>query len=91
MTKLTLETDNAWTRRKIRGAIHAEIDLLDKALKKTKVKLQGFEDKYGKFARRSMYGRLDDMLLLEWEGELDTFKRLKEKLKSLKDIKIEDK
>lgn len=91
MTKLTLETDNTWTRKKIKGAIHTEIDLLRKAVKKTKEKLQGFEDKYGKLSRSSMYGKVDDVVLVEWEGELETLKRLKEKLKSLEEIKFEDK
>lgn len=89
MTKLVVETNNDWTKKKIEGAIHTETDLLRKAVQKTQSKLQDFENKYGKFDRDSFYGKVDDMVLIEWEGELDTLKRLKDKLKSLEEIVFE--
>ena len=89
MTRLIVETDNDWTKKKIKGAIHVEIDLLSKAVQRTQNKLQEFENKYGKFNRDSLYGKVDDMALLEWEGEIETLKRLEEKLKSLEEITFE--
>ncbi len=89
MTKLTVETDNDWTKKKIEGAIHAEIDMLRKAVQRTQTKLQDFENRYGKFDRDSLYGKVDDMELIEWEGELETMERLQEKLKSLEEITFE--
>ncbi len=89
MTKLTVETDNDWTKRKIKDAIHAEIDMLRKAVQRTQTKLQDFENRYGKFNRDSLYGKVDDMELIEWEGELETMERLQEKLKSLEEITFE--
>ncbi len=89
MTKLTVETDNDWTKKKIEGAIHTEIELLKKAVQRTQLKLYDFENKYGKFDRDSLYGKVDDMVLIEWEGEIETLKRLQEKLKSLEEITFE--
>ncbi len=89
MTKLTVETDNDWTKRKIKDAIHTETDLLRKAVQRTEAKLQEFKNRYGKFDRDSLYGKVDDMELIEWEGELETLKRLQEKLRSLEEITFE--
>ncbi len=89
MTKLTLETDNEWTKKKIEGAIHIEIELLKKAVQRTQSKLQEFENMHGRFDRDSLYGKVDDMELIEWEGELETLKRLQEKVKSLEEITFE--
>jgi hypothetical protein len=89
MTRLVVETDNDWTKRKIRGAIHTEIELLKKAILKTEGKAQAFETRYGKLDRASLYGKADDMELLEWEGELETLDRLKVRLRSLEEITFE--
>ena len=89
MTKLVVETNDNWTKKKIAGAIHTETDLLRKAVQRTQSKLQGFESKYGKFDRDSLYGKVDDMELVEWEGELETLKRLQINLKSLEEITFE--
>ena len=89
MTKLTVETDDDWTKRKIKNAIHTEIEMLKRAVQRTLSKLQDFENKYGEFDRGSFYGRVDDMELIEWEGEIETLKRLQEKLKSLEEIVFE--
>lgn len=89
MTRLVVETNDNWTKKKIAGAIHTETDLLRKAVQITQSKLQEFENKYGKFDRDSLYGKVDDMELVEWEGELETLKRLKANLKSLEEITFE--
>ena len=89
MTRLVVETDNAWTKKKIEGAIHIETDLLRKAVQKIQSKLREFENKYGKFDRDALYGKVDHMELIEWEGELETLERLNKKLKSLEEITFE--
>lgn len=89
MTRLTVETDNDWTKKKIESAIHTEVEILKEAVHRSRLKLQGFENKYGKFDRDSLYGKVDDMELIEWEGEFETLKRLQEKLKSLEEIRFE--
>ena len=89
MTKLVVETNNDWTKKKIESAIHTEIELLRKAVQKTQGELQDFENRYGKFDRDLLYGKVDDMELIEWDGELETLKRLQANLKSLEEITFE--
>ena len=86
MTKLVVETDDAWTKKKIEGAIHTEIELMKKAVQKTQNAVKGFEIRYGRLDRNSLYGSVDDMVVIEWEGEIETLERLKKKLKSLEEI-----
>lgn len=82
MTKVILQTDNAWTRKKIESAIDSERILLQRALRKTEDKVKAFEQKYGNLDRASLYGKIDDMELLEWEGESEVSQKLKEQLAS---------
>lgn len=37
----------------------------------------------------SLYGKIDDMELIEWEGELETLQRIQKRLKSLEEIVFE--
>ena len=89
MTKLIIETDDEWTKKKIKDAIYTETEVLKKVIHRMKDKLRDFENKYGKLDRESFYGKVEDMELLEWEGELETLERLNKKLKSLEEIVIE--
>ncbi|MEW6378215.1 MAG: hypothetical protein AB1611_01275 [bacterium] len=52
-------------------------------------KTEGLRNQIRPLDRDSLYGKVDDMELLEWEGELETLKRLKEKWKSLEEITFE--
>lgn len=90
MTRVIIETENAWTIGKISNAINAEILLLQRSLARTQGKINRFEVKYGRAADRSaLYGHVDDMELIEWEGEAETLKKMQVKLSSLEDIRIE--
>lgn len=89
MTKLIIETDNNWTREKIKNAILNEINLLKKTADKIQLKLIGFQNKYGKLDRANLYGKIDDMELIEWEGEIETLDRLQKKLQALEEITFE--
>ena len=89
MTKLIVQTDNEWTKRKIIDAIHIEAEILKKAVFRIQNKLRDFETKYGKLNREALYGKVDDMELLEWEGELETLEKLKKRLLSLEEITFE--
>lgn len=89
MTLLTVQTDNEWTKKKIKSVINLETELLRKSVQKCKEKLDLFEKKYGKLDRDTFYGKIDDMELIEWEGEKETLFRLQEKLTSLEEISFE--
>jgi hypothetical protein len=89
MTRLILETDNEWTKRKIKSTLGIEIELLTKAVNRCQMKLDQMEQKYGKFNREALYTNIDDMELVEWEGEIETLHKLKDKLSSLEEISFE--
>jgi hypothetical protein len=89
MTRLTIETDDNWTREKIKFAINTEMQLLRKTVDKIQTKIRAFENKYGELDRENLYGKIDDMELLEWEGEIETLQKIKTRLKSLEEIIFE--
>lgn len=89
MTRLIIETDDKWTREKIKLSIDTEIYLFKKALVKVQEKIKGFEGKYGELDRENLYGKIDDMELIEWEGEIETLQRILNRLKSLEEIVFE--
>jgi len=89
MTKLIIETDDAWTREKIKFAIDTEIHLLRKTVEKIEQKIKYFESKYGLLDRQKLYGKVDDMELVEWEGEIESLQRVRIRLKSLEEINFE--
>jgi len=89
MTKLIIETDDTWAREKIKFVIDAEIHLLRKTVEKIEHKVQAFEAKHGTFDRQKLYGSVDDMVLVEWEGEVETLRRVQGRLKSLEEISFE--
>ena len=89
MTKLIVETNNEWTKKKITSAIKTETEILKKVIDRIRNKLKNFELRYGKFNRELLYGKVDDMELLEWEGEIETLEKLTKKLESLEEITFE--
>ena len=89
MTRLIIETDDKRRREKIKLAIDTEIYLLKKTIDKIQEKIKTFESKYGELNRENLYGKIDDMELIEWEGELETLQRIQKRLKSLEEIVFE--
>ncbi|RJQ15283.1 MAG: hypothetical protein C4560_10555 [Nitrospiraceae bacterium] len=89
MTKLTIETDDNWTREKIKLAINTEAQLLRKTADKILDKIKDFENRHGRLDREDLYGKVDDMELLEWEGEIETLQKVQARLKSLEEIIFE--
>ena len=89
MTKLIVQTDNQWTKKKIKSALETEKKILEKAIERVADKLKDFEGKYGQLEKESLHGRIDDMELLEWEGEIETVEKLREQVKSFEEITFE--
>ncbi|OIP64407.1 MAG: hypothetical protein CO150_01515 [Nitrospirae bacterium CG_4_9_14_3_um_filter_53_35] len=89
MTKLIIEADDNWTRERIKIAIDTEAHVLRKTVERIRNKITEFEKKYGSPDRKKLYGKIGDMELLEWEGEIETLKRVERKLKSLEEINFE--
>ena len=89
MTRLIIETSNDWTREKVKTAIDSERLLLERAIRRIEARIKTFETQHGELTRESLYGKIDDMELLEWEGEIETLKKLREQHASLQEITIE--
>jgi hypothetical protein len=89
MTKVIAQNSDLWTLRKIQALVGLEADLLKKQISGIQNKITGFEDRYGKLDREAMYGQVDDMELIEWEGELETLERLRSKLTRLEEVGFE--
>lgn len=90
MTKIVIESDVPWIQTQLESVIHVEVDLLRKAIDKVVEKIKFFEAKYGQL-RDELYGTVDDMELVEWEGEIESKKRLMARLKALEEIQFEAK
>lgn len=83
MTRFIIESDNIWTGRRIRHALYVEQQLLKRLMLRTQKKLDAFERAYRVLDRDRLYGQVDDMELLEWEGEIETLEKLRTHLQSL--------
>jgi len=89
MIRVIGKANEVWTLKKIESLLYLETEFIEKQIRNTRNKIGGFERRYGKTGQRSLYGFVDDMELLEWEGEIETIKRLEKKLTSLKEISFE--
>ena len=83
MTKVISQHNDLWTLRKIQSLVGMETILLKKQIESAQSKLLFFENQYGKFTEQELHGHIDDMELVEWEGEIATLERLQKKLASL--------
>ncbi len=86
MTRVIAQDNDLWALRKIQALVGLETGILKKQIGDVQKKIRGFEDRYGKFDSEKMYGQVDDMELIEWEGEIETLERLRSKLTRLEDV-----
>jgi len=89
MIKVIAKPTEIWTLRKIQSLLSLETAFLKKQIRNIQDKIGNYERLYGKNKTDSLYGGIDDMELLEWEGEIETLKRLEKKLTSLEEIRFE--
>ena len=89
MTRVIVETGNVWTQQRIRTLVQLEVTLLRRVLRRTQQKIQAFERQYGVGNLDDLYGRVDDLTLIEWEGEIETLNRLRQKLAAMEEISLE--
>ncbi len=80
MTKLIVETDNNWTKKKITDAIHTEKELLKKVLQRIESKIGDLRKNMESLKERNFMVKVDDMELVQWKREIETAARLKEHL-----------
>jgi hypothetical protein len=90
MTRVIIETDHLAIRQRIHAALHTEHTVLQRQIFRTQQKIQHFEQQYGPLHREQLYGQVDDLELLEWEGELETLAKLRQNLQSFEEMTFED-
>ena len=86
MTKVISQHSDLWTLRKIQSLVGMEAILLKKQIEAVESKIH---ERHGKFSGQGLHGQLDDMELVEWEGEMATLERLQKKLARLEDVNFE--
>jgi hypothetical protein len=80
---------DALSRTVLQQAIERERRALNLSVAVVSAKLEAFEKKYGALDRDALYGKADDLELIEWEGEQETLARLRARLERLEGIRIE--
>lgn len=73
----------------LQQAIEREKRLLSLAINQAEERLAAFEAKFGTRDRQNLFGKVDDMDLIEWEGEEETLVRLRPRLQRLKELQVE--
>lgn len=89
MTKVISQNSDLWTLKKIQSLVGIETILLKKQIETVQSKIHFFEERHGKFIGDGLHGQVDDMELVEWEGEMATLERLQKKLSRLEDVNFE--
>ena len=72
MTKIIVQNSEIWTLKKIQSLVNRETEILKKQIMSIKDKISAFKDRYKTDDRETLYGKVDDMELIEWEGEIET-------------------
>jgi hypothetical protein len=90
MTRVIIETSDQAIAERIGVMMQNEVYLLRKTAQNVRAKIRDFEEKYGLSKTMGrLYGKVDDMKLIEWEGELETLVRLEKKLAAFEDVRVE--
>jgi len=90
MARVIIETSDQSVAERIGVMMQNEAYLLRKTAQNTRMKIRNFENKYGLSETMGLlYGKVDDMELIEWEGELETLLRLEKKLAAFEDVRVE--
>ncbi|MBT3368392.1 MAG: hypothetical protein HN416_14665 [Nitrospina sp.] len=90
MTRVIIETSDQAIAERIGVMMQNEVYLLRKTAQNVRAKIRDFEEKYGLSKTMGrLYGKVDDMKLIEWEGELETLARLEKKLAAFEDVRVE--
>ncbi len=90
MTKvIAQQASDLWALKKIQSLVGLEATLLKKQIVTVQDRISEFETRYGNLDGKTMYGQVDDMELIEWEGEVETLERLRSKLTRLEEVGFE--
>ena len=91
MASLTIQAENVETiRHIIESALSKETAILQIGMEKTKARLANFERQYNCSLQELMAScrEIDDIDLVEWEGETEILRHLNDRLKQIDELEI---
>ncbi len=89
MPKQIITMQDSLSSTVLQEAIEREKQVLRLSIDQVEANVAAFERKFGTPERTSLFGKVDDMQLIEWEGEEETLARLRPKLQRLEEIQVE--
>lgn len=89
MSKEVIVLKDSLSLAVLQQAIEREKRLLNLSVAQIEAKLASLEAKFGTRDRKSLFGKVDDMTLVEWEGEWETLARLRPRLQRLEEFQVE--
>ena len=89
MTPKVITLKDSFSQDVLQHAINREMRVLHWSVTQVKTKLASWEGKYHVDDPKSLFGKVDDMELIEWIGEQETLSRLRSRLQCLEEIQVE--
>lgn len=86
MPKQIITMQDSLSSTVLQEAIEREKQVLRLSIDQVKATVAAFERKFGTCDRASLFGKVDDLQLIEWEGEEGTLSRLRPRLQRLEEI-----
>ncbi len=88
VNKLILYTGEEELRHIVEDALDREKRITEMALARTEERLRSFEERFGDLEKARLSG-VDELEIVEWEGELLIYQWLQEKLTKLESLQFE--
>lgn len=88
MPKQIITMQDSLASTVLQEAIERERQVLRLSIDQVEANVAAFERKFGTHDRTSLFGKVDDMQLIEWEGEEETLARLRPRLQRLEEIQV---
>lgn len=89
MPKQIITLKDSLSSTVLQEAIEREKQVLRLYIGQVEANVAAFERKFGTHDRTSLFGKVDDMQLIEWEGEEETLARLRPMLQRQEEIQVE--
>lgn len=89
MPKQIITIQDSLSSTVLQESIEREKQALCLSIGQVEANVAAFERKFGTHDRTSLFGKVDDMQLIEWEGEEETLARLRPRLQRLEEIQVE--
>ncbi len=89
MSPKVITLKDSFSQNVLQHAINREMRVLHLSVTQVQAKLASWEGKYHVDDPKSLFGKVDDMELIEWIGEQETLSRLRSRLQCLEEIQGE--